>query len=304
MDFENTTRFPAQLLRTALDEERLSASVLMRITYDIVGHELVAAAEQTYGVSPEPWESPHGTFEQDQVFKKGGVDLFLFGNAYAPGGRRTVAMTVSMDVDGRGYLLERTPQAVEALALPNIEDPHDPITKRDIDVVNVKNWPRMPLPWGTNWLHPAFFPRVAYLGASRQFGKFEGPWPEVKRGFADEGWPKFGAVEEVMDVRFYNGGSLGMQFPQLQGTLSGIELRLSGLHKSRRDFCFRLPDKPPTISVDGRNKTLKETVPVVHHVVVRPDDDQVHVVWRGRATCWRPYTGEELERMPYRVDWD
>jgi hypothetical protein len=205
---------------------------------------------------------------------------------------------------GRGYLVEQTPAAVEALELPNLEDPYDPIDKRELAVGNVHAWPKMPLPWGTNWLHPAQFPRVAYLGVARRFDPRDEPWPEVARGFAPEGWPKLGDLESAMDYRFYNAGSLGLQFPALGGDLSSVEMRLAGLHPSGRELVFRLPAVPPRIFVDGRNRTLKETRPVLHHVVVRPDEDRVHVVWRGHAPALRPYRPDELDRMPYRVDWD
>lgn len=203
---------------------------------------------------------------------------------------------------GRGYLIEKTAEAVEALELPNIEDPEDPIARRELAAGSVKAWPRMPLPWGTNWLHPAFFPRVAYLGASRQFDAFEGPWPEVRRGFAPEGWPRLGEIQKVMDYRFYNGGSLGLQLPPLSD-LGGLEVRLSGLHRSGQDLTIRLPSERPLLWVDGRDGRLKETAPVVHHVVIRPDEAQVHVVWRGHAPALRPYGNAELAAMPYQIDW-
>lgn len=204
---------------------------------------------------------------------------------------------------GRGYLMEATPQALDALALPNIEDPYDPIEKRPLAVGSVRAWPSLPLPWGTNWLHLGFFPRVAYLGASRQFDPIEGDWPEVRRGFAEKGFPRLGEVGEVFDERWYNGGSLGLQFPSLGGDLSGIEVRLVGLHASGRELRFRLPAVPPRLWVDGRNGKLVETKPVVHHIVIRPDDGKVTLVWRGHAPVLRPYLPEEIEKMPYRVDW-
>lgn len=98
MKFFNETRFPAELLRSVLDDERLTASVVMRVTYQLQGTRLQPAPEQLYIVSSAPWESPHGTFEQDQVFKRGGVDVLVWGNAYAPGGRPAPAMTVSVRV--------------------------------------------------------------------------------------------------------------------------------------------------------------------------------------------------------------
>lgn len=205
---------------------------------------------------------------------------------------------------GRGYLVEKTAQAVEALQLPNIEDPDDPLEKRDLEVGDVRDWPRMPLPWGTNWLHPAYFPRVAYLGAARQFKAFPGPWPEVRRGFAPEGWPRLGDIDEVMDYRFYNAGSLGLQLPAI-GEEPGLhEFRLAGFMRGGRALAFRLPAVAPRIWVDGRNGTLKATRPALHHVVIRPDDGQVHVLWRGCAPALRQYMPDELDRMPYRIEWD
>jgi hypothetical protein len=134
MKLFNETRFPADLFRSVLDEERLTASAIMRITYDLQGTRLRPAAEQIYIVSTSPWDSPHGPFEHDQPFKRGGVDLFLWGNAYAPGGRPTVAMTVSIVVgdafrrDARVFgprtwersgrtLVPRAPRAIAGLPL-------------------------------------------------------------------------------------------------------------------------------------------------------------------------------------------
>lgn len=98
MKFVNETRFSAKLLRGAIDDERMSASALMRVTFDIVRAQLVVAEQQPYIVSEAPWESPRGEFEQDQVFKRGGVDLFVFGNAIAPNGRPALSSTITIAV--------------------------------------------------------------------------------------------------------------------------------------------------------------------------------------------------------------
>lgn len=204
---------------------------------------------------------------------------------------------------GRGYLMEATPQALDALELPNIEDPYDPIEKRQLAVGSVRAWPSLPLPWGTNWQHPAFFPRVAYLGAARQFDAPPDSWPEVRRGFADPDFPRLGRIQEVLDERWYNGGSLGLQLPSLQGDLSGVAIELVGLHPSGRELRFTLPARPPQLWADGRDKSLVETQPVVHHVVIRPDENRVIMLWRGHVPVRRPYSSHELESMPYRVEW-
>ncbi|MEP7121749.1 MAG: DUF2169 domain-containing protein [Byssovorax sp.] len=81
MDLENTTRFPARLFRTAIDDDRLAASVAARITYDIRGGALIESEEQAWPVSDAPWQSEYGILDGDQLFYRGGVDVFLFGHA-------------------------------------------------------------------------------------------------------------------------------------------------------------------------------------------------------------------------------
>jgi hypothetical protein len=203
---------------------------------------------------------------------------------------------------GRGYLLEASAEAVAALELPNIEDPLDPVTEQRLLVANVKRWPFMPLPWGTQWLHPASFPRVAYAGAARQF-EFNGPWPEAARGFAEPEFPQLGPIHEVLSPRFSNGGSLGLQLAPFTGSRGGIDVRLHGFVPGGGEYRFSLPGQPPKLAVDGRDGKLTETQASLHHVVIRPDEGKVIMVWRGEAVARRRYLDEELDKMPYFVEW-
>ena len=94
---ENHTPFPAMLLTTCIDEEGMYASMIARATFDLGERgELELAKTQTWRVSPEPWESPLGAFDPDQPFRKGGVDLFVAGEACAPDAKP--AKEVSLEV--------------------------------------------------------------------------------------------------------------------------------------------------------------------------------------------------------------
>jgi hypothetical protein len=95
MDLDNHTRYPARLFRTAIDDDRIAASVVTRITYDLRGTALVPAEEQPWPVSAEPWQSEYGIIDTDQLFYRGGVDLFLFGHA-RPEKRDARSFTVSI----------------------------------------------------------------------------------------------------------------------------------------------------------------------------------------------------------------
>jgi hypothetical protein len=78
----NPTNYPALLFRTVLDDDRILASVVVRVTYTL-GPKLTVADDQIWKVSPEPWDSPAGRMEEDGPFLRGGVDLFVFGRAWA-----------------------------------------------------------------------------------------------------------------------------------------------------------------------------------------------------------------------------
>lgn len=71
-----------------LDPQRILASVVVRVTYAL-GPHLVIADEQPWKVSAEPWDSPAGKMEEDGPFLRGGVDLFVFGHAWAHHGSTT-----------------------------------------------------------------------------------------------------------------------------------------------------------------------------------------------------------------------
>jgi hypothetical protein len=98
MNGENLTRFPASLLTTIIDDTRMGAAMIARVTYDLRRGQLTPCAEQPWLVSLEPWESPFGEFEADQPFRKGGTDVFVFGSACAPGRRAATEVVVSVSV--------------------------------------------------------------------------------------------------------------------------------------------------------------------------------------------------------------
>jgi len=98
----NPTGVPALLFRTAVDETRMAAAVVARVTYDLARDGSVRRAEiQPWGVSASPWDGPAGPMPSDEVFYRGGVDLFVFGEAWTPGGRPAPISRVQIKIAGR-----------------------------------------------------------------------------------------------------------------------------------------------------------------------------------------------------------
>lgn len=96
MKLANDTPLPADLLRTTIDKERIAASVLARATFTFAKGRPELTEEQVWKICKEPTLTEHGMMEMDQVLRKGGVDLFLFGTVTAPA--RTTAMRMGLDV--------------------------------------------------------------------------------------------------------------------------------------------------------------------------------------------------------------
>ncbi len=97
MQLVNSTPYPAMLYRGGIDEKRLFGAVIARVTYDLAGHELRVSADQAWKVSPPPWECEYGPMDSDEVFYRGGVDLFAFGSA-RPGRGEATTMDVTVEL--------------------------------------------------------------------------------------------------------------------------------------------------------------------------------------------------------------
>jgi hypothetical protein len=205
---------------------------------------------------------------------------------------------------GRGYLIEPSAEALESLALPNLEDPADRLSPDRLAVGSPRRWPTMPLPWCTDWLSFAAFPRVGFLGGTPSYEPTDHEFAEARRGFIPSGYPRRGTPQEMWHGRACNAGSLGLQLgPFTARDVGAVLFRLMGLHPRQPHVSFRLPEGGPQISVDGRDGKLLPTLPAIHHVVIEPDCDRVSVVWRGSAPALRRYALEELLEMPFLVVW-
>jgi hypothetical protein len=202
---------------------------------------------------------------------------------------------------GVGYLIEATPDAVERLKLPNLEDPLDYLTPNRLVVGSPGRWPAMPLPQAFDWVDPGTFPRLAYMGIVHDHESLASPPAEIVRGFAPGTILTQQPLEKMLSHRFANGASLGLQVPYLQG---GERCLLVNVHPHRQSWVFSLPVDQPVIQTDGRNGTMKETEPVIHTVEIEPDESRLSIVWRGAAPALRPYLPKELEKMPLVVQWN
>jgi len=186
---------------------------------------------------------------------------------------------------GKGVVLRNVPEAVEGLALPNIEDPQDLLTPERLFIQEPERWHLQPLPQGFGWRQQTWYPRAALLGSYPSFLDAGTVTTEERLGLLPRdhiALAKQGRLRPLLG-QFGNGASFGLTFPALAGD---EPIALGGLSPEGR-LRFRLPGETPTVLLDiSRGEERPEVR--LHTVSIRPDDREVDLVWRA-ATVYDGY---------------
>jgi hypothetical protein len=188
---------------------------------------------------------------------------------------------------GAGFAVTNTREAVDDLALPNLEDPDDLLTPERVVLGEPERWNRQPLPQGFGWFQRTWYPRCSFVGSVPGFLDPDEVMREETLGLVPKGQIALARRFKLpsFDVRFNNGASLGLAVPYLQGR----ELvRLRNLTPDGA-LDFSLPNDVPQIMLDiGLGENMLK--PVLHTLCIRLDEMELDLVWRGA----HPYPG---------VDW-
>ena len=203
---------------------------------------------------------------------------------------------------GRGYVVELTSPAIEAAQLPNLEHPGDLLTPERFVAGDADRWPLQPVPASLGWLDYGSFPRLAWMGVISDHDESlnAGAIGEVRLGYVRADILKDKKHTDPISLEGTNGASLGLRAPHLKG---GEEVELLNVSSALEELRFRLPSERPELWVDGRNGKLAPTQPVIHAVVIEPDQNRVTVTWRGSAPALRAYGNDEVAKMPFRALW-
>ena len=297
MELENLTPFPAALFRGCLDEERIGASLVIRRTFDLVAGYLVRASEELWPVSGGPWDSPAGPMAGDDLFYRGGVDLFAFGSA------RSAKPVTRMDVTveaGREFKYsvavfgDRTwTKAADGSVVPGAPKP---FTDMPLTLANAyggaDEWDELPVP------HPPNPAGKGYaLDAASALGKalpnIENPKALLKK-FGDhpepvgvsappypyaprvprtvEHYPN--GIVKKLDPKFFNAAFPDMVVPKL---VVGDRVKITGM--SERPIAFEVPSADVQMRLQ-LGETIHEVIPQLDQVGVEVEAGRVFVTYR------------------------
>jgi len=220
---------------------------------------------------------PFGTMDLRYERAYGGVDIYS---------ESKMPYVYPRNHLGRGFVVANIQGGVENLPLPNIENPGDRLTPARLCVGQFKDWERQPMPEGFGWTMKTWRPRSAYAGVMPADRALE---QQLRAAYATLVPPVHRKLYERteipdMDFRFFNGASLGLVLPFLAGD---EQVDLVNLDREGRTR-FQLPGERPKIGLDlGQGVHAPQVV--LHTVMIRMEDRQVDLLWRGAV----PYPGPD-----------
>ncbi|MDJ0943331.1 MAG: DUF2169 domain-containing protein [Kiloniellales bacterium] len=234
---------------------------------------------------PEPFTEIELRYER--AF--GGIDIYSDRKLACPYARNHL---------GRGFAIRNIKEAVEGLPLPNIEDPQDRLTPERLCIDHFIHMDKLPMPQGFGWFLKYWRPRALLAGVMPADRETEQELRKIYRQAVPPEQLELYDQTELpdMDFRFFNGASQGLALPYLKGD-EGI--RLSGL-AAEGDVVFGLPKERPEIGLDIGSGVQEPDV-VLQTVMIRMEERQVDLVWRGAVPYPGPDWLPEMKRMEVLV---
>jgi hypothetical protein len=158
-----------------------------------------------------------------------------------------------------------------------------------------ETWEQQPIPAGLGWVPKTWMPRAKLAGIMPADRATE---QELRQAYAQlvplahrDIYVKNGLPD--MDFRFFNGASPGLVFPYLKGGERIVTENLSAEGK----LSFQLPNETPGMGLDI-GFDLQEPEVVLHTVMIRMEEHQIDLVWRGAI----PYPGRDWFPQMRKMD--
>jgi hypothetical protein len=231
---------------------------------------------------PQPFETMPLRYERAY----GGTDVYSNLQAPYPYPRNPL---------GRGFAVANIAKAVEGLTLPNLEDPNDLLSPERLVTGEFERWTEQPAPAGLGWTCKTWMARCQYAGVMPGDRATE---QEMRRAYAPllpadqrEAYLKHPLPD--MDFRFFQGAAPGLAMPFLQGDEA---IRTENLSTDGQ-LAFALPGVRPSIGLDI-GQGLQQPAVVLHTVMIRMEERQLDLVWRGAV----PYPGLDWLPQMRRMD--
>ena len=306
MELINHTPFPHLLFRTGIDGNKFAAAAIVRITYDIKDGVATPSANQKWPLEPAPWTSDYGPMNGDFVFKRGGVDIMVFGSAVAPKSQPVKQMEVRLVIAGK---LDR--EWKSGFFGPGISEPAF-FTEMPLSIANAyggyEEWDGLKFPYPNNPYGKGFIWEKANA-IGRKLPNIENPF-QLITNWNDRPEPVGTASAPMSEkkvrkaVEFDKNGKMikfepifyNAAFPDLivKDIQPGEELLVEGV-KPSGVFKFKIPTQDLTarLTFDGRVDTRSF---FIDQVGLEPNVDRAFITYRYAFNYYmKPLTERKIE---------
>ncbi|MGL1885527.1 MAG: DUF2169 domain-containing protein [Reichenbachiella sp.] len=181
---------------------------------------------------------------------------------------------------GKGFVVKNNISVLHDMVLPNLEDPNQLLTPKNIVVKNHEKWIDMPEPCSFGYISKQSWPRIETAVK-----------PMEKMASSEETQTAQGFVHPS----FYNGATPEFQIPEMKG---GEVITMMYMDPEVPKYSFTLPSASPTIWLNTGSGLL-ETIPEIQTVEVYKNTNQVTLVWRGSFEYAGPEAIKDFTALEY-----
>jgi len=218
-----------------------------------------------------------------------------------PGTDTVVEVPCPTNPFGRGYCIQNSPEGLDGLWLPQVEDPERLLTPetlvQEIGTPETVPWPALLGPYGRAW-----YPRAAFAGVP----PYDAPRVrDLVRAQADSLDPEADAAAIAMlreyeppllAPEFFQCGAPGLVFPRLQGD----EVFLLRNLTPDGYLVFNLPGVRPQVVV-GEGTEAREVPVALDTLGFDTESMRLELTFRGRVVLESPEAGGAFLSRPWSV---
>ncbi len=193
------------------------------------------------------------------------------------------------NIAGRGFFIDMDRERLEGAALPNLEDPADPVVPERLLIADILDWMDLPVAACFEPIDAFTFPRAVFM-LPHASNPPKRPLYELsadallKADLEDTRLAKL-----PPNPRLYNCAPSRLAVCRLQG---GERVSLKNLDPKRDVLEFELPGERPRMLLEPPGCPVAGLSPLLQTVFIEPDEERVTLTWAGTLETAAPFPRE------------
>jgi hypothetical protein len=204
------------------------------------------------------------------------------------------SLSYPRNISGRGFFVDIDRERIDGTALPNLEDPTDPVMPERLLVKDPLDWMDLPIAACFEPIDTLTFPRAVFM-VPHAANSPKRPLHELSTGailpadLADQRFPKV-----PPNPRLFNCAPAGLAVCRLSG---GERVKLHHLHPKHESLEFDLPGERPRLLIEPPGCKAADLPSQLATIVIEPDTERVTLTWAGKLEVAAPFSEDSLKKV-------